>query len=405
MISRYDIESFVARTLGWPNWDAQKAQEIESVATANGGSLAPRAKIQVLGRELIAAGIPYEDWSDPRIPGLEHPILRILLKNRSAIVATPLLAEAFLVALNAGRTGVDLLIEGDTGSGKESVARVFHQATRASSKGPFVACNCTEIPIGIAEPELLGCAKNAGSSLAPRQGLVLSADGGTIFLDEIGDLPLDVQAKLLRVLQEREVRKVGETRCTRVDIRVVAATNRPLHREVECGRFRKDLYYRLRRASVRLPTLAECKIEILPIAYLVLDRVVERAGGTEKRSFTPFAVRKMIEYDWPGNVRELESVVESAVLFGSNPIPAQHLKISNAASTPSSPTAIGSGFTKEQLGAIEQMISRDLGGDAVLDELRRHHGFEKSRSTFFRYMRASGLVSRDVPDSLMRHRR
>ncbi len=219
-----------------------------------------------------------------------------------------------------------VLIEGESGTGKELVARYIH--AKSGRRGRFVAVNCAAIPESLLESELFGYEKGAftGATQA-KEGKFELADGGTIFLDEIGEMPLSLQAKLLRVLQEKEVDRLGGKAPKKVDVRVIAATNRNLQRLVEQGRFREDLYYRLAVVPIKLPPLRERKEEIVPLARYFLDKYA-RVYGREGLELSEDAQKELMSYHWPGNVRELENVIERAVILASgNTITAQDLFI------------------------------------------------------------------------------
>jgi two-component system response regulator AtoC len=207
-----------------------------------------------------------------------------------------------------------VLITGETGTGKELVARAVHEeGTRR--QGPFVAVNCGAISSGLMESELFGHVKGAFTgAVREQEGLFAAADGGTLFLDEVGELPLELQPKLLRVLQEGEVRRVGETRPRRVDVRVLAATARVLKTEVEQGRFRDDLYYRLAVVEVHIPPLRERPEDIPLLVEHFLRRIAAREGRAVPRIDTD-ALQLIQEYRWPGNVRELENFMEKTMIF------------------------------------------------------------------------------------------
>jgi DNA-binding NtrC family response regulator len=205
-----------------------------------------------------------------------------------------------------------VLVTGESGVGKERIARLIHEESSRAPR-PFVAVNCAALTETLLESELFGHAKGSFTGAATdRAGLFEAAHGGTLFLDEVGEVSPAMQAKLLRALQEREVRRVGENRARPVDARVLAATNRDLAGEVERGTFRKDLYYRLRVVELRIPPLRERRDDILPLARLFLARAME----TMKRKaagLSPKAADQLVRYDWPGNVRELENAMERAV--------------------------------------------------------------------------------------------
>ena len=210
-------------------------------------------------------------------------------------------------------TRTPVLITGESGTGKELVARAIHFRGSFANR-PFVAVDCGSLVPTLIESELFGYEKGAFTgALKARTGLFQSADGGTIFLDEIGELPLEMQAKLLRVLQEKEVRPVGSNQRTRVDVRVIAATNRDLEQEYRAGTFRKDLYFRLNVVTVHVPPLRERRSDIPMLAHWFLERCVPGRSV----QVTNAAMKSLLQYDWPGNVRELENCVERAVALGN----------------------------------------------------------------------------------------
>jgi two-component system response regulator HydG len=227
-------------------------------------------------------------------------------------------APAFRAVLEtlrqAAPTSATVLLGGESGTGKELAARLVHDLSPRAS-GPFVPLNCAAIPEGLLESELFGHEKGAFTgAVARKQGRLERADRGTLFLDEIGDMPAAVQVKLLRFLQDGVLERVGGTESLRVDVRVVAATNKDLAAEVKAGRFREDLFYRLDVVSVRLPPLRERRDDVLPLASFFLRHV---AGGLPKHvtGFTPPAAAALEGYAWPGNVRELQHAVERAVIL------------------------------------------------------------------------------------------
>ena len=226
-----------------------------------------------------------------------------------------LLRQAKLVA----DSDASVLIFGESGTGKELLARAIHDASRRSDK-PFVAVNCGAIPGDLLESELFGHARGAFTgAVQAHKGLFQAADGGTLFLDEIGDMPLPLQVKLLRVLQEGEVRPVGSTQAMPVDVRVISATHRDLESQREQGLFREDLYYRLNVVSLKLPSLAERREDIPLLAVHILRRLAERYRKPPL-SLAPDAMALLVAAPWPGNVRQLLNLLEQAVALATTPV-------------------------------------------------------------------------------------
>ncbi|MFC6335428.1 response regulator [Pseudomonas sp. CCM 7891] len=215
-------------------------------------------------------------------------------------------------------TDSNVLIQGESGTGKELVARALHNLSKRA-KAPMISVNCAAIPESLIESELFGHEKGAftGAS-AGRAGLVEAADGGTLFLDEIGELPLEAQARLLRVLQEGEIRRVGSVQSQKVDVRLIAATHRDLKSLAKIGQFREDLYYRLHVIALKLPALRERGADVNEIANAFLIRQSARVNRTDLK-FATDAEQAIRHYSWPGNVRELENAVERAVILSESP--------------------------------------------------------------------------------------
>jgi DNA-binding NtrC family response regulator len=212
-----------------------------------------------------------------------------------------------------------VMLLGESGSGKELVARAIHYNSARRNR-PFTAINCAAIPEALFENELFGHDPGAFTgAVGKRQGLFEISDGGTLFLDEIADLPMTMQSKLLRVLQDREVRRIGGKESIHVDVRIITATNKDLEREVENGAFREDLFYRLNVVTIDLPPLRERREDIVPLIEHYFEKF-STEFGRPVRSISPEAMRLLIEHRWPGNVRQLAAVMERAVLLSDGPV-------------------------------------------------------------------------------------
>ena len=233
--------------------------------------------------------------------------------------ASTSMKEIFKRIRKVATADVSVLITGETGTGKELIAKEIHEHSRRA-RGPFVVINCGAIPENLLESELFGHVRGAFTgAVSTKQGRFQAANGGTLFLDEIGELPLSLQVKLLRALQEHVVSKVGDTRSEQVDIRVVAATNRHLEREMQEGRFREDLYYRLNVVNVQLPPLRERGEDLELLAKYFLAKANEQQGRTLK-GFSKACLAALRSYRWPGNVREVENRITKAVVLADGPL-------------------------------------------------------------------------------------
>jgi transcriptional regulator with GAF, ATPase, and Fis domain len=224
--------------------------------------------------------------------------------------------EIFSVVEKIAPTGTTVVIDGETGTGKEVIAQEIHRLS-PRAKGPIMVLDCGAVPPNLIESELFGHEKGAFTgAVMTRQGLFELAHGGSLFLDELGELPLDLQPKLLRALESREIRRVGGTRSIRVDVRIIAATNRDLETEVANGRFREDLFYRLSVVRLRLPPLRERTEDLPLLVRQLLARLPanQRSNGAQRiRDVSSAAMERLQVYRWPGNVRELANVLERAV--------------------------------------------------------------------------------------------
>jgi len=214
------------------------------------------------------------------------------------------------------RSQAPVHISGDSGTGKELAARLIHESG-PRAEGPFVPVNCGAIPTELMESELFGHKKGSFTgAVTDKQGLIRSAEGGTLFLDEVADLPLHMQVKLLRVIQEKAVRPVGETREVPVDVRILSATHRKLDELVKAGRFREDLYYRINVIELHVPALRERLDDVPQLVEVLLDRVAGQIG-VKRPEMSDEAMDRLLNYAYPGNVRELENILERAVTLCS----------------------------------------------------------------------------------------
>lgn len=241
-------------------------------------------------------------------------LVKELYGMENVVARSPAMQRLFQQIAQVADSDATILLFGETGTGKEVMARVIHANSRRS-KGPFVALNCAAIPETLFESELFGHVKGAFTSAhGSKRGLFQMANGGTLFLDEIAEMPLAMQAKLLRAVQEREVREVGAETATKVDVRIIAATNKDLGEAVKNGRFRNDLYYRISVVPLFIPPLRERRDDIPLLAQHFLQLSAKRANKDVK-GFTPAALHRLMVNPWLGNVRELENVIEKAVIM------------------------------------------------------------------------------------------
>jgi DNA-binding NtrC family response regulator len=295
--------SLSAETLGRELPDAQLGQALQRDVRA--GSAA----------QLVAAALS--------AIGAKRPLAR---EGSAPVATSPGMRRVYEEAATIAPTMVTVLLMGETGVGKEVLARTIHE--RSGRSGRLVSVNTAALPEALVESELFGHERGAFSgALQAKVGLIEAASGGTFFLDEIGDLPLPLQAKLLRVLEERSVRRVGATQERKVDVRVVAATHRDLERAVAEGAFRRDLLFRLNACTLRIPPLRERVGEIASLAGTFLAEAVRQANVDRPRSIADDALEALRRYPWPGNVRELRNVVErgAALAQGADALRAEHL--------------------------------------------------------------------------------
>jgi two-component system response regulator PilR (NtrC family) len=269
------------------------------------------------------------------------------------------------------RSQAPVHIYGESGTGKELVARLIH-ASSPRSEGPFVAVNCGAIPTELMESELFGHKRGSFTgAVSDKKGLVQSAEGGTLFLDEVADLPLHMQVKLLRVVQEKTVRPIGESREETIDVRILSATHKNLSGLVVQGLFREDLFYRINVIELRVPSLRERAEDIPEIAEAVLHRLGRR-GNMEAQQLAPDAIEMLRAYPFPGNVRELENVLERALtLCGDGLITAEHIKL-RAAARPATPESTQPHVAEESGSALPLGDKlEDMERDAIIKALEK----------------------------------
>jgi DNA-binding NtrC family response regulator len=296
----------------------------------------------------------------------ENRVLREQLRTRPGfgglIGVSPKMQRVYKIVEKVSQHNYPVLILGESGTGKELVARSVHFLGPRQNK-PFVPVDCSGLVPTLIESELFGYVKGAftGAQHA-RTGLLEAGNGGTVFLDEIGDLPVDLQAKLLRALQEREIRPVGATERVRIDLRIIAATNRDLDSAIRTGGFRQDLYFRLNVVQIKLPPLRERKSDI----PLLVNFFLEKFSDPQRpiRTISEDAMRRLMAYDWPGNVRELENAVERAVALGSGPI----LHIGDL------PSNLQQGSSEKSLESNELTTIEEMERRFILRALRETNG-------------------------------
>jgi DNA-binding NtrC family response regulator len=326
---------------------------------------------------------------------------------------SPRMQEVYRLAMGVAPTSSTVLILGESGTGKELTARAIHQHSSRVDK-PFVAVNCSAIPVDLVESELFGHVRGAFTgATATREGLFETANHGTIFLDEVGDLPPLAQVKLLRALQEGEIKRVGSNETRIVDVRVVAATNVDLRSRIATGRFREDLFYRLNVIAINLPALRDRREDIPLLAYHFLQKYAGRASRTIHK-ISPDAMRLLQQQQWPGNVRELENAIEYAVVFcREDTIVPQDLPFARAAGSIPSDASPNAG--SQVLSALLDLPYREAKQQAVarfetayfsalldraggnVSEAARQAGLD--RSNFRRASKRAGVSARDDDES------
>ena len=274
---------------------------------------------QLISGILLKKDAEPKQFREPRTSPVPLAALAAHQNFNGIIGQSPLLKAVFAKITIVAPDQTSVLIMGESGTGKERIAHTIHQLSPRKNK-PMVTVNCAALPINLIESELFGHERGAFTGATDKRiGKFEQADGGTIFLDEIGELPLEAQVKLLRVLQEKEIERLGGSNTKKVNVRIIAATNRNLEKEVAEGRFRLDLYYRLNVFPIELPSLRQRKEDIPLLANYFLDRLVKKAGKAAAY-LSEEAMETLMDYDWPGNIRELEHLVERSLLMAADEV-------------------------------------------------------------------------------------
>jgi two-component system, response regulator FlrC len=317
----------------------------------------------------------------PPDPELIGAILAAVTRDSHAIVhADPKMAAVLALAGRVAASEASVLITGASGTGKELIARFVHARSKRA-QGRFVAVNCAAIPEALLESELFGHEKGAFTgAVARRIGRFEEANGGTLLLDEISEMDVRLQAKLLRAIQEREIDRIGGSQPVKVDVRILATSNRDLKEEVAAGRFRGDLYYRLDVVSLHIPALAERPLDVAPLARHFVDKYVH-ANALDVKTLSEPALRALQSHTWPGNVRELENTIHRAVLLApGSEIGADAIILSGSASVQSPPRAAAGAAIAHPAATAEDAIAgagtlvgrtvADVERDLIIDTLR-----------------------------------
>lgn len=330
LISELQIEANVKSIVGPSSWKKMKQTRsplVQLFNASNGLSYVAKLNPVILEAELggtvltmsplneVKSLLNQLDLAEERTRYLEQELSRHEVLNQAfaqIVGNSDPLMESLFIANKVARTDSTVMITGESGTGKELVAKAIHEASSRNGK-PFIRVNCAAIPANLIESELFGHEKGAFTGAwQMRRGKFELAHTGTIFLDEIGDLNLDLQAKILRVLQEREVERVGGSKTIPLDVRIITATHRDLRKMVQAGEFREDLYYRLNVIPIHLPPLRKRKADIPLLTDLFLGQLNKRLG-TQVRTYEKAFLDALMRYDWPGNIRELQNILERAV--------------------------------------------------------------------------------------------
>jgi len=314
-----------AHVLAFDDWsETSWFQTIEAIQVAYQSNLQARLQAQLQATVMAAtASSAYKKASSKH-----QPAPSTTTPQRNVVYVDPVSRHLLALAQRVAQANVTALIEGPTGAGKEILARVLHESSKRA-KGPFVGLNCAALPEQLIDDMLFGHEKGAFTGAQKEfKGLFEQAQGGTLFLDEIGEMPLHLQAKLLRVLQERQLTRLGSEQTVALDVRVIAATNKDLRESMSAREFREDLYFRISTFKLRVPALKNRPGDILP---LVASFLIRHSQISDEFTLSEEAQAKLLSYSWPGNVRELENVVQRAVvLCSNNHIELNHLMFDDA---------------------------------------------------------------------------
>ncbi len=313
---------------------------------------------------------------------------------RGVIGHSPAMKELGELVNTVAPSDATVLITGESGTGKELVAKAIHGGS-ARAKKRMVTVNCAALAESLLESELFGHERGAFTGADKRRdGLFVQADGGTLMLDEIGEMPVLLQAKLLRVLQQGEVQRVGSDTTLKVDVRIIAATNRNLAEEVAAGRFREDLFYRLNVIAVPMPALRERRDDVPLLAMHFLGMYAER-NRKELKGFTPQAMDAMVKYDWPGNVRELENAVERAVIMSVGEYVGERELPSTVRHFMGQEVEV-----QDEDGAKPSEVGSNAEQEAVIEEATRQEGPIEVRESFFASLSLEALERRAIVATL-----
>ncbi len=317
-----------------------------------------------------------------------------LAETRLAPVLKSKVMQQIAELINAmAPSEANVLITGESGVGKEVIANLIHSRSRRAPK-PMVKLNCAAFPQQMIEGELFGYVKGAFTgAMNDFPGMIAAANGSTLFLDEISDMPSDLQTRFLRVLQEREYRSLGSTRTLKADFRLVAATNRPIHEALAENRLRPDLYYRLNTFQIELPPLRERKEDVPPLVSLFLKQFAQQLGKVEPE-ITADAFQKLLDYSWPGNVRELQNAIEYAVVLARQNV----ISIKELPSEVQLPIVLQKNERKNHLPGNQQSLN-EMERDAIINALAQTHGNKKKaaqilgiqRPTLYNKMKRYGI--------------